>query len=333
MRARSLVAPMPAGITLLLEPGVTGAAKAEDRAASLGLELGVNRRDILLIEDNADARDALSLLLEHHGYGVRCAENGAQALDEANRRPPDLVITDIGMPVLSGLELLKQFRKTPALAAIPVIILSAYNETKVRVAGLDLGADDFLAKPVNVDELLARVRRQLLRSDREREVARQSMVDALTGVLNRRGLTNLFTRELERARPQGATVAVMLVDLNDFKRVNDVWGHAAGDTALCVVARGLQDALRANDRVGRIGGDEFAVVLPDIRCDDCVGLGQRVRQISPIVVLADIGLRVGLSLGIASAELDETFESVLARADSAMYEDKRRQKLATASLT
>jgi len=293
----------------------------------------VNRRDILLIEDNADSREALSLLLEHHGYAVRSAEDGAQALAEANRQAPELVITDIEMPVLSGLDLLEQFRKTPALAAIPVIILSAYHEINDRVTGLDLGADDFLAKPVDVDELLARVRRQLLRSDREREFARQSIVDALTGVLNRRGLVNFFSRELERAHPQGATVGVMLVDLNDFKRVNDVWGHAAGDTVLCAVARGLQDALRANDRVGRMGGDEFAIVLPDIRSHDCVGLAQRVRQISPIEVIADAGLRVGLSVGIASAELDETFDVVVARADAAMYEDKRRQQLAAASLT
>jgi diguanylate cyclase (GGDEF)-like protein len=293
----------------------------------------VNRRDILLIEDNADSREALGLLLENHGYSVRSAENGAQALAEANRQPPELVITDIAMPVLSGLDVLEQFRKTPALSAIPVIILSGHHEVNDRVTGLDLGADDFLAKPVDVNELLARVRRHLLRSDRERELARQSMVDALTGVLNRRGLGNFFSRELERARSRGATVGVVLVDLNDFKRINDDWGHAAGDTVLCSVARALQDALRSNDRVGRMGGDEFAVVLPDICAADCRDLVQRVRRISPLDVIADAGLRIGLSVGIASAELDDTFDVVVARADVAMYEDKRRQQHAAARLT
>jgi len=295
----------------------------------------MNRRDILLIEDNADSRQALALLLEHHGYSVRSAENGAVALEEARRQPPDLVITDLSMPELSGFDVLERLRKLPELAAVPVIVVSGHRDVEDRIAGFELGADDFLPKPVHLDELLARVRRHLIRSDRVRELERQSMVDELTGVLNRRGLQNFFTREFERARPEGTTVAVMLVDLNDFKRVNDVWGHAAGDTALCAVARSLQDALRANDRIGRLGGDEFAIVLAEIRRADCDALAQRVRQISPIVIeLAPAApFHVGLSLGLASAEPGESFESVLARADAAMYEDKRRQKLARDSLS
>jgi diguanylate cyclase (GGDEF)-like protein len=130
-------------------------------------------------------------------------------------------------------------------------------------------------------------------------------------------------------------VAVMLIDLNDFKAINDTWGHAAGDTALCAVSRALQDALRATDRIGRMGGDEFAIVLPEVRTEDCVQLAQRVRQISPIVIgLVDgAELRVSLSLGLAIASPGESFDPVLARADAAMYDDKRRQKLATESLS
>lgn len=294
----------------------------------------MSRRRILLIEDNADAREALALLLENHGYAVQTAENGARALEQACRQTPDLVITDVEMPELSGLDVIAEFRRLPALAGVPVIVVSAHHDVQARIAGFDLGADDFLPKPVHVDELLARVRRQLSRLDREREITRQSMVDGLTGVLNRRGLENFFARELERSRLNRASVAVMLVDLNDFKPVNDVWGHAAGDTALCSVARCLQDALRANDRIGRIGGDEFAIVLPEVRSDDSAGLVQRVRRISPIVIelIPSGSVRVGLSLGIASAHPGESFDAVLARADTAMYEDKRRQKRASDSL-
>lgn len=299
------------------------------------------RRDILLIEDNADAREALAWLLENHGYAVRTADNGATALSEAKRQPPDLVITDLAMPVLSGLDLLAQFRELPALADVPVIVVSGHADIEKRVAGLDLGADDFLAKPVHSDELLARVRRQLARADRQQEVARQSMIDALTNVLNRRGLGNFFLRELEREREESRAIAVMVLDLNGFKRINDTWGHATGDTALCEVSRALQDTLRTTDRIGRMGGDEFAIVLPDMRSEDCTALMQRVRQLSPIVIdpihltngAPREPIRVGLSMGLAIAEQGESFEAVLERADAAMYEDKRRQKAANETLS
>jgi diguanylate cyclase (GGDEF)-like protein len=299
------------------------------------------QREILLIEDHADTREALAWLLEQHGYAVRTADNGATALDEATRRPPDLVITDLAMPMLSGFDLLQKFRELPTLADVPVIVVSGHADIDKRVAGLDLGADDFLSKPVHSDELLARVRRQLLRADRQREVARQSMVDALTNVLNRRGLENFYARELERSRDEGRVIAVMVIDLNGFKRINDTWGHAAGDNALCAVTRALQDALRASDRIGRMGGDEFAIVLPDVRSDDCVLLARRVRQVSPVVIEmipregmpSNDGMRVGLSLGVAIAEPGEAFETVIERADAAMYEDKRRQKEANEALS
>lgn len=290
-------------------------------------------RDILLIEDNEDARDALAWLLENHGYSVRTADNGVAALQEATRQPPDLVITDLAMPVLSGFDLLQQMRELPMLADTPVIVVSGHADIHDRVAGFDLGADDFLAKPVSADELLARVRRQLARADRQQEVARQSMIDALTNVLNRRGLSNFFSREAARPREDGRALAVMVLDLNGFKAINDSRGHAAGDAALCEVSRAVQDALRASDRIGRMGGDEFAVVLTDVRGEDCVMLSQRVRRLSPIVI--EIGgepVRVGLSLGLALAEPDESFEQVLERADAAMYEDKRGQQAARQTL-
>jgi diguanylate cyclase len=190
------------------------------------------------------------------------------------------------------------------------------------------------------DELLARVRRQLARADRQQEVARQSMIDALTNVLNRRGLSNFYSREAARPREDGRALAVMVIDLNGFKGINDSRGHAAGDAALCEVSRAVQDALRATDRIGRMGGDEFAVVLTDVRSEDCVMLSQRVRQVSPIIIeLTSAGgaprtgpLRVGLSLGVALAEPGESFERVVERADAAMYEDKRRQQAASKTL-
>lgn len=292
------------------------------------------RQDILLVEDDADARDALTLLLEHHGYAVRTATNGEGGLAQVALRTPDLVITDLSMPGMTGLEMLAKFRGLPALADMPVMVVSGQRDMNHRVLGFELGADDFLAKPIQVDDLLARIRRLLVRSERVHQVARLSMVDELTGVLNRRGISNFFAREQERPASAETAIAVMVVDLNDFKRINDVWGHAAGDTMLCAVTRSLQDALRATDRVGRIGGDEFVVVLSQVDCAGCDELASRVRRISPVVfdLSPDTVLQVGLSLGIAAAQPGETLEEVIARADTAMYLDKQRQKTASNSL-
>jgi len=294
----------------------------------------VARQEILLIEDDPDTRAALTLLLEHHGYAVRSADRGTTGLEEASLKTPDLVITDLSMPGMNGLDLLAQFRTMPALADVPVVVVSAQRDMGNRVAGFELGADDFLTKPVQVDDLLARIRRLLVRSSRQSEVVRMSVVDELTGVLNRRGIGNLFSRELERAHAEDLTVGVMIIDLNDFKRINDLSGHAAGDAMLRAVARSLQDALRATDRVGRIGGDEFAIVLPYVRRDGYEDLAQRVRQISPVALTLSPQtiLHVGLSMGIAAAEPNESFEVVLARADVAMYKDKQRHKAASDSL-
>lgn len=292
------------------------------------------RQDILLVEDDADARDALTLLLEHHGYAVRSAKNGEQGLSEAALRAPDLVITDLAMPGMTGLELLAKLRALSPLADVPVMVVSGQRDMNHRVIGFDLGADDFVAKPIQVDDLLARIRRLLVRSERVQQVARLSMVDELTGVLNRRGISNFFAREQQRPASPQTAIAVMLVDLNDFKRINDVWGHAAGDTMLCAVTRSLQDALRATDRVGRIGGDEFVVVLSEVDCAGCEELASRVRRTSPVVfdLSPDTVLQVGFSLGIVTAQPGETLEEVIARADTAMYVDKQRQKMANNSL-
>src|SRR5689334_23266682 len=137
------------------QPGKIASSAAQQACP----EFDVRRHDILLIEDDEDAREALASLLEDHGYSVRSAEHGRAALSQADQQAPDLVITDLEMPGLSGFDVLAQMRTRPTLADVPVIVLSAHHDLDKRVAGLDLGADDFLGKPVHVHELLARIRR------------------------------------------------------------------------------------------------------------------------------------------------------------------------------
>ncbi len=282
------------------------------------------RSSILIVEDDPSSRIALAELLGELGYEVETACDGLEALDCALRCPFNLVITDLRMPRLDGLALIKRLRELPTHLDLPVILLSGLDDPVQRAGALDRGADDFLTKPVVLDELLARVRLHLRHGERSRELQLRAVVDELTGVLNRRGVYEVLERELHRSERSGAPLTTLVVDIDDFKAINDTRGHAAGDRVLRQVARALSLDLRAHDRVGRWGGDEFLVVLPDT---DALAAGRLVERLRRAV------LPVRISIGGADAQPGDSVESLVARADSAMYRDKTcggsRQSLAS----
>jgi two-component system cell cycle response regulator len=278
---------------------------------------------ILIIEDEPVARDSLRELLCDSGYEVTGVSDGPAALRQLEEIDPDLIITDLAMPQMSGFEVIEAVRLHSARNDVPVIIVSAHDESRLRVRGFEVGADDFVAKPVDFDELLARVRRQLQRARQRRVLKRQSVADALTGVLNRRGILELLQTELERAADH-AGPAVLMIDLDQFKAINDSHGHVVGDVVLCAVARDLERMVRATDRVSRLGGDEFLVVMPDAGDAAVWALVERIRARNPLTVPVSSGLsvQVRLSLGPAQARAGDTVGSLVERADEAMYADK-----------
>lgn len=279
---------------------------------------------ILVVDDDDDGRDALAALLEAHGYGVVRARDGSEALRTTERDSPSLVISDVVMPGVDGFELVRTLRARASSADVPVILLTGHDETTRRVEGLDLGADDFLAKPVAPAELLARVRVHLRHAERRRELERRIHVDPLTEVLNRRGLMATLRRELERARRDGTPMSVLMIDVDRFKHLNDTCGHAAGDVVLRNIARTLSEAVRAVDLVGRLGGDEFVVVVPNSDEPAAAALAERIAlmRIAPVEVDGR-AIEVGVSAGVATLRDGETIEALLERADRAMYSRKR----------
>ena len=211
---------------------------------------------ILIADDLPDLLQALKEILEREGFVVTAVGDGQSALDVIRADPPDIAVLDLKMPRLNGFQVCAALREDPLLENLPVIILSASGTRDSKVAGLDLGADDFITKPVDVRELLARIRMILKRS---RQGIDANPLTRLPGNL-------AIESRVERAVADGRPLAVLYVDLNQFKAYNDAYGYDAGDKVLKGLARVLVEQLRGGEAkfVGHIGGDDFIVLsTPD----------------------------------------------------------------------
>lgn len=291
---------------------------------SLQFRQARERPRILVVDDEAAARVALAELLSEEGFDVVRAASGRQALVTVARDRPDVVVSDIRMRDVSGLELVRSLRNRQDTVDLPVILMSAIDDDLGRVRSLELGADDFLPKPIKLAELLARIRVQLRRRRRVEELLESAMYDELTGVLNRRGLFASIPEMLVRSRSEHWPCSALVLDVDSFKQINDDYGHQVGDQVLRAVAVLLRDQMRSTDLVARIGGDEFVVVLAGATEAAAEQTAERLRQtLSLPEPLPPVGLSVGCVLGRAR----DTVESLLERADEAMYQNKAQRKL------
>lgn len=214
---------------------------------------------LVVVDDTEDLLLLITESLTRDGYEVRTAPNGAAALELIRRDPPDAVILDLWMPEMDGFAVVRELRADPQLQQLPVLIMSAAGTQDNKIQGLDLGADDFVTKPFDMPELVARVRMVLRR-------ARQSLdANPLTRLPGNSSIQGRIEESLRRSAP----LAVLYCDLNNFKAYNDAYGYAAGDQALKETARVILESVKAvgsphEDFVGHIGGDDFLVVtVPD----------------------------------------------------------------------
>ena len=265
----------------------------------------------------------MALLLEDCGFRVSSTNSGEQALRELREDLPDLVISDVRMPGVGGIELARMLRADGETRNIPMILISGFDERAARVIGLELGADDFIAKPIDPEELVARIQVHLRHATRYKRLLRASLFDELTDVFNRRGIIGVLEREIAVARSNTSPLSVLLVDVDEFKSINDHFGHVAGDHALQGVATALVDRIRGTDEVGRLGGDEFLVVAPATGVPECHTLISRLSIELSISIDGDRQLPLTFSLGGATLRPEDSVDDLINRADSAMYRDKR----------
>ncbi len=240
---------------------------------------------ILIVDDLEDNVELLRARLEARGYRTISAADGAIALDAVNTHRPDLVLLDVMMPNIDGMEVARRIKGNRDLPFTPIIMQTALDSTEHTVEGLDAGADDYITKPINFAILEARVRTQLRvkglieQVEQQRnEMARISRTDALTGLHNRRHIEERLDEQFQHAKRLGEHFSVVMVDLDKFKSVNDTYGHPVGDLVLKQLAAILKHEAREIDPVGRYGGEEFMLLLPGTALDSAVTFAERVRH-------------------------------------------------------
>lgn len=260
-------------------------------------------------------------------------ENGAQAW-EALQQPgaPKLVLLDWNMPEMDGVEVVRRVRTLVTSEPPYIIILTSDGAKASIVAGLETGANDYVVKPYDTHELLARIRvgqrmveLQAKLLEARNALAHEAMHDPLTGAANRRAIMETLAREISRTTRQNAGLSIGICDIDHFKKVNDAHGHLVGDEVLCGVVRLLEGSLREYDRVGRWGGEEFLVVAPG-NTEDAGRLYERLRAAlagNPIPTQAG-ELSMTVSIGAATWRADESVEELLGAADTALYQAKDR---------
>ena len=294
---------------------------AQSEPAPIGDPMHSNNSNVLLVDDDPAMRRILSKWLEKDGYSVRAVSDGREAIAAIEQECPDFLITDWEMPHVDGLELCRRVRAMDLPGYVYTLFLTVKSAPAEMIEGLEIGADDFLSKPVGQGELLARMRAGARILELERRLGQLARTDSLTGLITQRVFYESLEREWERVRRSGAPLSCVMLDIDFFKRVNDIHGHPTGDAILRSVAGLLRGNCRLNDVPCRYGGEEFAVLLPDTTEENAKLWAERVREVlaATSVVINGRDLRVTGSFGVAQRRDDtQTAEELVDRADQAL---------------
>ncbi len=301
---------------------------AIDSELSVLLDNPGRKLKLLVVDDQPDNIQVLHRVFSAD-YQVFMAMSGPKALAVCRSQRPDLVLLDVVMEGMDGHEICRQIKADMDICDIPVIFVTAHNDPLQETQGLGLGAVDFISKPINPDVVRARVKTHIklkLQSDILRKLV---FVDALTGVFNRRYFDHCLSTEWLRASRSRSCLALILIDVDHFKRYNDRYGHQAGDECLRNVAKALRRGLqRPADVVVRYGGEEFACLLPDTNLAGAMQVARHlelaVRELQIAHEDSDVAGVVTVSLGVAVKTEDSasSFDELLVMADEQLYKAK-----------
>ena len=263
------------------------------------------RPSILIVDDEVSNIEILSAVLEED-HDIYFATSGTEALEIARTTLPDLILLDVLMPGIDGYEVCAAIKADPLIADVPVIFTTALGDQEAEVKGLTLGAIDYITKPILPIVVRARVRNHLEMKRMRDELAEMAVTDALTGLGNRRRLEKSLNQETARLAHTGGQLSVIILDIDYFKKFNDLYGHTAGDRCLTMVAAALNRAVHhASDMTIRYGGEEFACVLPEVDHHEAIeiahGIRDRVQALGIPHSGSEVSPFVSVSLGVATS--------------------------------
>jgi len=311
---------------------------------------------VLVVDDDNSMRTLLKALLAHSGYEVFEAANGQEGFDKALEVRPQIMITDWLMPEMDGVELTRALRQTKLGRTIYILILTALEAEEKLVEAFDAGVDDFMSKPLKSRILGARLRagqrvvmlQQEIERDREeirrfaaelavtnRRLQEAALTDVLTGFPNRRYAIERFQQEWQSTNRSKRPLACMMVDIDNFKSINDTYGHDVGDVVLKQVAQAIKNGLRAQDVVCRTGGDEFIVICPETDLIAALVCGERARKsvAEGRLTTGTLELKCSVSVGVASRDDQlSDIDALIKRADEGVYQAKQRGRNCVATV-
>ena len=288
--------------------------------------------NILVVDDDEDIRLILKEVLSLPGYNVWTASGGLEAINMIKEAEFNIVLTDIGMPEVDGVEVTRKFKE--ANSDTTIIAITGHSSIQYALAVLEEGAYDYITKPFNINEVKLTVRRaaerhRLLNEVKEKEFYKQlAILDGLTEVYNRHYFNQILPRELERAKRYKNHLSFLMLDIDYFKKFNDTQGHLAGDWALKKTSQLIVGSVRITDMVFRYGGEEFAVALPETDKPGTITVARRIRESMSKTRFLDSRImptqHLTISIGVCTFPVDaQNFREVIENADKHLYSAKR----------
>ena len=294
---------------------------------------------VLLVDDSVDVHRLLQARLKHEQIKLIGTTRGAEALEMVERMNVACILLDLDMPEMDGFEVLRALKERAATSNVPVIVLSGLQGSEDKVTAFDLGAADYVTKPFDLSELRARLRASIRLNQLLHLLAERADVDGLSGLGNRAHFNKRWHEKVAECRRYGHPLSLAMCDVDFFKKVNDTYGHPAGDEVLQRVAGLLQAECRESDVPCRYGGEEFALIMPNTPPEDALKVAERIREaMMQVVFPRHPEHKITMSIGLAGAACppgDLTPEKWLELADQNLYQAKRtgRNRVVCSNIT